>query len=68
MAYPAFVIKNWNSSQKPVVEVDGSRLTGDSEVRSGIVRDDNGDRKCVVWIDHEAQSDVRITISGASPE
>ena len=62
---PAFVIENWNSGQKPAVEVDGSRPTGEAKVRSGIERDANGHRKCVVWIDHQAQSEVQITISGA---
>lgn len=47
---PCFVIKQWGSDAKARVEIDGAELPAE-EVRQGVVRDTDGTRTMVIWLE-----------------
>lgn len=58
---PCFVIKNWQGGLKAVIKRNGETLSEEG-CRQGIVRDTNGNRQLVVWLEFESQKNTRIDI------
>jgi hypothetical protein len=60
---PCFVINGWDSSAKADLTINGKKISEGKELRQGIVRDTNGKRVLVIWVEHEASSPVEFEIS-----
>ncbi|UCD53240.1 MAG: LamG domain-containing protein [Phycisphaerales bacterium] len=60
---PAFVVKNWEASQRAVVSINGQEVSGERECRQGIVRDTDGKRMLIVWVNRQSNEQVTIVIS-----
>ncbi|MHC4116446.1 MAG: LamG domain-containing protein [Planctomycetota bacterium] len=57
---PAFVVKKWPSDKKVTLAVNGENITSSRKFRQGIVRDTDGSRMLVVWLQLEREEPVRI--------
>jgi hypothetical protein len=54
---PCFVIKGFKS--KADISIDGNK----TNIRQGIVRNTNGERQLIIWMEYESKKPVHITIS-----
>jgi hypothetical protein len=59
---PAFVVKKWPSDKKVTLTVDGDKITSAGKFRQGIVRDTDGSRMLVIWLQMERNKPVKIEI------
>jgi hypothetical protein len=65
---PCFVIRNWNSDELPVLNIDGTEQPVSTDVRLGIKRNTEGRQDLVVWLKKESERPVVFTFSGARPD
>ena len=65
---PCFVIGNWNSKKKAEFSIDGVKLKDGKSLRQGIVINEDGKEKLLIWLKLSTDSSVRFSISGAKPE
>ncbi|MHC4143219.1 MAG: LamG domain-containing protein [Planctomycetota bacterium] len=59
---PAFVVKKWLSSKKGALTIDGDRITSSGKFRQGIVRDTDGSRMLVIWLQMNSEKSVKMEI------
>jgi hypothetical protein len=60
---PAFVVKKWLSSKKGALTIDGDRIISPGKFRQGIVRDTDGSRMLVIWLQMNSEKPVKMEIS-----
>lgn len=65
---PCFVIGNWNTKKMAEFSIDGVKQKDGKSLRQGIVINEDGKEKLVIWLKMSADSSVRFNISGAKPE
>jgi len=56
---PCFVIKNWNSDSLAEIKINGST----APARQGVVRDTDGRRMLIVWLEAQQEEKVKFKIS-----
>ena len=61
---PCFVIRHWDGDETARVSVDGKALPPGPGLRQGIVRDGDGRRSLVLWMERDSRSAVHMTIGG----
>ena len=61
---PCFVIKHWDSDAAARVTFDGKPVQPGKTLRQGIVRDVDGRRSIVIWLELNSVSAIRVAISG----
>ncbi|MCP4311763.1 MAG: LamG domain-containing protein [Bacteroidetes bacterium] len=59
---PCFVIKNWESDTEARIKINGNKQTADSKVRQGIIRDTDGTRSLVIWIEQKSDKKASYDI------
>ena len=64
---PCFEISDWSCSRPATLSIGGRERPAGSSFRQGVVRDSNGRRKMIVWIELEATTPITFTIGGAQP-
>ena len=62
---PCFVIENWDSDRPSRVTINGKDVKLGKAFRQGIVRDTDGTRTMIVWLELESTSSVQLGISQA---
>jgi len=62
---PCFVIQKWTNGNKCRLAVNGKALAPGRSFRQGIIRDTNGTRTLVVWLQLQSTSPVRFTVKVA---
>jgi hypothetical protein len=60
---PAFVIKNWGSSSKAALKIDGKVLKSGKSLRQGIIRDTDGTQTLIIWIKAESIQPMKVVIN-----
>jgi hypothetical protein len=50
---------DWGSDTEARIKINGKKQTADSKVRQGIIRDTDGTRTLVIWI--EQKSDEKVS-------
>ena len=58
-----FVLKQWNDVKKASVTVNGNKLADGKDFRQGVIRDINGSKTLVIWIEKESSKSMRIEIN-----
>lgn len=58
---PCFVIKHWGSTSTARVEIDRKKQTG-RRVRQGVIRDTDGTRTMVIWLEQTSTRKTHYTI------
>ena len=59
---PAFVVKNWFSDQQVTLAVNGENITSAAKFRRGVVRDTDGSRTLVIWLQMDKDKPVKVEI------
>jgi hypothetical protein len=59
---PAFVLKQWFSDQQVTLTVNGENVTSHRKFRQGIVRDTDGSRMLVIWLQMGKDKPVKVEI------
>ncbi|UCF14295.1 MAG: hypothetical protein JSW59_12845, partial [Phycisphaerales bacterium] len=59
---PAFVIKSWPSNKKVTLRIDDENITSSNKFRQGIVRDTDGSRMLVIWLQIDRDKPVKVEI------
>jgi hypothetical protein len=59
---PCFVIKNWGSSVKADLKVNGKKISEGKDLRQGLTRDTDGDKVLVIWVKYEGNSPVEFEV------
>jgi hypothetical protein len=62
---PGFVIEHWDSDSAARVTINGRAVPPGPRFRQGIVRDTEGRRTMVIWLELESVSDVEVTVEAA---
>jgi hypothetical protein len=62
---PCFVIENWDSYRGSRVTINGKELKAGKTFRQGIVRDTDGRRTMIIWLELESTSSTELGISEA---
>ena len=65
---PCFVVKDWNGDATARLAINAKDEPASPLVRQGIVRDPDGRRMLVVWMQRQASEPVSIVVRGARPE
>jgi len=60
---PCFLIKNWRSDSKATVTVNGNKIPTGKHCRQGIVRDTDGRRALVVWLQLKSEKPTGFTVT-----
>jgi hypothetical protein len=60
---PCFVIKNWGSSKKADLTINGKKISEGKELRQGITRDTDGQLVLVLWVAYEVNDPAEFEIS-----
>jgi len=60
---PCFVIKNWDSDSHANLMVDGKQKPAGKDFRQGIIRDTDGSRTLIAWIESKSQDKVTFSLS-----
>lgn len=60
---PCFVIKNWDSDSQANLMVDGKQKPAGKDFRQGIIRDTDGYRTLIAWIELKSQDKVTFSLS-----
>ena len=64
---PCLEISDWSCGDSATLVIDGEPRSLGSNHRQGIVRDQDGRQKMLIWLELEATSPVSLTIGGARP-
>jgi len=59
---PCFVIQKWTDSNKSRLEADGKELVPGTSFRQGIIRDTDGTKTLVIWLQLQSTSPVRFRV------
>jgi hypothetical protein len=59
---PCFVIRNWGSDSKARIKINNKNQTADSKIKQGIIRDTDGTKTLIIWIDQKSYEKVLYTI------
>jgi hypothetical protein len=59
---PCFVIRNWDLSLGAEVTINGKPVPEGGEYRQGMIRDTDGSRTLVIWMNLNETNDISITI------
>jgi hypothetical protein len=59
---PAFVVKKWLSNQQVTLAVNGESITSAGKFRQGVVRDTDGSRMLVIWLQMDKDEPVKVEI------
>ena len=59
---PCFVIEKWTNKNKSRLVVNGKELAPGKSFRQGVIRDTDGTRTLVVWLQLQSTSPVRFTV------
>ena len=62
---PCFVIENWDSDRGSRVTINGKEVKVGKTFRQGIVRDTDGRRTMIIWLELESTSSTELGISEA---
>ncbi len=65
---PCFVIRNWGGDADADVALDGKKRPLGPAHRQGIIRDVDGSKTMIIYLELEKEKPVSVTISGASPD
>jgi hypothetical protein len=65
---PCFVIENWDSDRGSRVTINGKEVKVGKTFRQGIVRDTDGRRTMIIWLELESTSSTELGISEAKKQ
>lgn len=57
-----FVIKEWNNDKYSIISVDGRDITREDKLKQGIMRDTNGTKKLVIWMQKKSTKPIKLNI------
>jgi len=60
---PCFVIKNWDSDRKVDIRINGEKQVDESKFKQGIIRDTDGTRTLIVWVEQKSEQKTNYRIS-----
>jgi hypothetical protein len=59
---PCFVIKDWKSDRKARIRINGKKKDTSTSLKQGIIRDTDGTRTLVLWLEQSSEEETNITI------
>jgi hypothetical protein len=59
---PCFIIKNWESDSKASIKIDNKNQSPVSKIRQGIIRDTDGTKTLIIWIEQKSYEKVFYSI------
>jgi len=59
---PCFVVKNWKSDVKAGLKIGGNEIQSGPNFRQGVIRDIDGSRTLIVWVEKQATSSVKFEV------
>lgn len=60
---PCFVIKNWGSDSKARIKINNKNLATDGKIKQGIIRDTDGTKTLIIWIEQKSGSNLSYDIN-----
>jgi hypothetical protein len=60
---PCFVIREWNSESLSEIRLNSEIHGNGKEIRQGLIRDTDGSRTLIVWLDAREKIPLRVEIS-----
>jgi hypothetical protein len=61
---PCFVIKNWGTKPIAYLKINDEKIVSGKNFRQGIIRDTDGTRTMIIWINQKSVEQVMYKISG----
>ena len=59
---PCFVIKNWGADSKARIKINNKNLSAGGKIKQGIIRDTDGTKTLVIWIEQKSYEKVLYDI------
>jgi hypothetical protein len=60
---PCFVIKKWESDSKARIKINNKNLATDGKIKQGIIRDTDGTKTLIIWIEEKSYEKVLYNIN-----
>ena len=60
---PCFIIKKWKSDAKARVRINNKNLATDDKIKQGIIRDTDGTKTLIIWIEQKSDRKVFYDIN-----
>ncbi|MDO8952108.1 MAG: hypothetical protein Q7U86_05745, partial [Draconibacterium sp.] len=60
---PCFVIKNWGSDSKARIKINNKNLAADGKIKQGTIRDTDGTKTLIIWIEQKSVRNVSYDIN-----
>ncbi len=60
---PCFIIKNWESDSKARIMINNKNQAAGGKIKQGIIRDTDGTRTLVIWIEQKSYEKVLYSIN-----
>jgi hypothetical protein len=59
---PCFIIKNWGADSKARIKINNKNLSAGGKIKQGIIRDTDGTKTLVIWIEQKSYEKVLYDI------